>query len=104
MDFNLHVRDTDSHDLTRAAAGFIDPNGEACILDEDGALCAPGEAGELVILGGADRMVKINGQRVEPMEVEAAIRVLADVVLDVLPRLASGKVDAVALLAGLERG
>lgn len=110
--------------------------------------------GCIVVLGRMDRMLKINGQRVEPMEVEVAIRELADVhdvivlprvagavtslaafvvpgprgretvaaalrerlrrhlpihmlparivTMDALPRLANGKVDGVALLAGLD--
>ncbi len=110
--------------------------------------------GSLQVVGRKDRMLKLNGQRIEPAQVEAAIRAVADVadlcvlprrsgdavtlvafvvarargretiaatlrarlrehlpapmrparivVLDALPRLASGKVDAVALLAGLD--
>lgn len=109
--------------------------------------------GAIILLGRKDRMLKINSQRVEPMEVEGAIHELADVVdvivlprkvgeaetpvafvvpgargaagiadalrdrlrrhlpahmlpsrievVDALPRLPSGKVDGVALLAGL---
>lgn len=57
--------------------------------------------GDFVILGRKDRMLKINGLRVEPIEVEAAIRATGqvhDVV--VLPRVVG---EATTLIAFVER-
>ncbi len=121
-----------------------------------GDLARRSPAGVIVVLGRKDRMLKLNGLRVEPIEIETVLRAqggVADaivlprtvgetttlvafvartsdapadlprrlrealraslpshmvpgrvVALDSLPRLASGKVDGVSLLAGLGSG
>jgi len=58
------------------------------------------EDGLFVILGRKDRMLNINGLRVEPIEVEAAIRSEAGVVdVLVLPRVVQGATTLIAFVA-----
>lgn len=61
--------------------------------------------GMIVVLGRKDRVMKINGQRVEPAEVEAAIRVLpgvSDVI--VLPKPVRDTHVLIAFVAGATLG
>lgn len=53
-----------------------DPERPAWRMHRTGDLARIGSDGVLVILGRKDRMALINGQRVEPAEVEAALRAL----------------------------
>lgn len=101
--------------------GSLPPNpddgAERSFRTGDSAVCA--EDGVFVVLGRKDRMVKINGQRLEPAEVEAALRAFpevarAEVAVDdegdrtrliafVVPGGGAGEDLAAGLLRGLER-
>lgn len=74
-----------------------DPDDPALRIYFTGDLARQTEDGIFVIVGRRDRQVKINGQRVEPIEVEGAVREAAEV-LDaaVLPRTVG---DATTLVA-----
>ena len=70
-----------------------------------GDLARASDDGTVVLLGRKDRMVNINGQRVEPVEVEAAIRELADVRdVVVLPRMVGQAASLVAFVVPGARG
>jgi acyl-coenzyme A synthetase/AMP-(fatty) acid ligase len=65
----------------RLTAGRLQPHpsGDGTRVFKTGDIARCSEDGVFVVLGRADRMVKINGQRIEPAEIEAVLRRLPSV-------------------------
>jgi amino acid adenylation domain-containing protein len=81
--------------------GFAtDPNDPSCRIQHTGDLVQMREDGLIDLIGRKDRQIKIRGHRVEPGEVEAALRRRTDV-LDaaVLPRHAENATMLIAYVA-----
>jgi o-succinylbenzoate---CoA ligase len=76
---------------------------ESLLMDDRGVLAADGR---LSILGRADALINTGGEKVDPLEVEAAIRatgLVADVAVVGVPDAEWGE-RVVAIVAGLARG
>ncbi len=86
----------------RLVAGRLiqDPDEPETRIYATGDLARMTPDGIFVILGRKDRMLNINGLRVEPIEIEAAIRAAGGVVdVLVLPRVVAGATTLVAFVA-----